>query len=439
MGKEEKIEQLREQIRKLQEKSLIDKRNVEVDNNKDDALREHLQIYKESRRIRCREFVYLDSARKSIVSPLALYKRFNEYGEFFHREKIYIDRIGEIELNDSKIELEGIKKHLGIKNEKSIRLDKCLFLDIETTGLESGCGNIAYIIGLGYFDGASFVVKQYFLRDFDEEHALLTSVTEYADKYDYIITYNGKRFDLNILRNRYLLNRLPFALEDLNHIDVFTILRELYKKSGKKLSLSLIEKELIGIKRDDDIASYLIPEVYYRFLTQGYSELLDYVFEHNAQDIASLAGLTLYLNNSFMEPEKEPKIAAEINYHLGRCAFKDSDFTEAKRYYETALNYELNDKAASKLVKDLCVIYSKEGDYDKMIRLLIYVYEKIPGAINASQLKKVAIYYERCKKDLNSAFYFAMKYQDKIKRLNKKDDKFIKNLFKRMLKQTNGT
>lgn len=436
MSKEKKIEQLREQIRRLQEKHFNKERDIESDDN-DAILEEQLQIYKACRKGSSIEFVYLDSLRKSIVSPIILYKRLNEYGEYFHKEKIYIDRIGEVELNDSKVELEGIKKYLRIKDEKGIRLDKCLFLDIETTGLESGCGNIAYIIGLGYFDGASFIVKQYFLRDFDEEHALLTSVNEYTNKYDYIITYNGKRFDMNILRNRYLLNRLPFGLDDLNHIDVLTILRELFNKSGKKLSLSLIEKELIGIERNDDIASYLIPEAYYRYLNQGYSELLDYVFEHNAQDIASLAGLTLYLNNSFIEPEKEPKISAEINYYLGRCALRVGDLPEAKRYYEIALNYELNNKIVSRLVKDLCSIYSKEGDCDKIIKLLTYVYEKMPEAINASQLKKIAIYYEKHEKDLDRAFYYAIKYQEKIEKLDSKDDKFIKSLFKRMLKHIN--
>src|SRR5512136_187707 len=47
-----------------------------------------------------------------------------------------------------------------------------LFLDTETTGLAGGTGTFAFLIGLGWFEGETFVVCQLFARDFHEEAAM---------------------------------------------------------------------------------------------------------------------------------------------------------------------------------------------------------------------------------------------------------------------------
>ena len=47
------------------------------------------------------------------------------------------------------------------------------FLDTETTGLAGGTGTAAFLIGLGWFEGDRFRVRQYFMRDYHEEAALL--------------------------------------------------------------------------------------------------------------------------------------------------------------------------------------------------------------------------------------------------------------------------
>ena len=51
--------------------------------------------------------------------------------------------------------------------------DGFLFLDTETTGLSHGAGTVAFLVGIGFFDEGGFVVRQYLMRDYDEEAALL--------------------------------------------------------------------------------------------------------------------------------------------------------------------------------------------------------------------------------------------------------------------------
>src|SRR5262245_56035332 len=40
---------------------------------------------------------------------------------------------------------------------------RALFLDTETTGLAGGTGTYAFLVGLGYFEGGEFRVRQYFM------------------------------------------------------------------------------------------------------------------------------------------------------------------------------------------------------------------------------------------------------------------------------------
>jgi uncharacterized protein YprB with RNaseH-like and TPR domain len=433
MHNKKKLEQLRAKIKEIQEKDLKDNIIGEL-SEQEKKLSEQLEIYKSMKRNKGVEFVYLESAKGSITSPLAMYKRINEYGEYFNREKIYIDRIGEVEIDISKIELLGFKKYL--EKEEDIKLSKCMFIDIETTGLESGSGTIAYIIGLGFFDNASFVVRQFFLRDFDEEHALLSAVNEYAGKFEYVFTYNGKRFDINILQNRYTLNRIPFKLSELTHIDIYTILRSLYLNNRGGLSLSTVEKELIGIERLDDIASYLIPDIYYQYLKRGYSELLEYVFEHNAQDVVSLAGLALYLDKAFLMDECNEKLMGAIYYHYGKCAAERGDYKEAIRCYEEAIKYNLNKKTIRIIIKDLCKFYKVEGEEHKVFELVRDIYDRMPDVISYAYLKKLALYYENKERDLMAAFYYAAKCSECFDEI-KEDEGYIKRIFKKMMKSIN--
>jgi len=99
----------------------------------------------------------------------------NERGEFF--------------LIESEQPLESFHgalplTRLGLASEESVRLltgeplfgfdlARAVFLDTETTGLAGGTGTAAFLIGVGFVDGDRFRVRQYFMRDYHEEPALL--------------------------------------------------------------------------------------------------------------------------------------------------------------------------------------------------------------------------------------------------------------------------
>jgi uncharacterized protein len=87
-----------------------------------------------------------------------------------------------------------------------------VFLDTETTGLAGGTGTVAFLIGMGWFEGSRFVMKQLFMRDYSEERAALMFLRDLVQGRQFLVTFNGKAFDINLLTARFILNRLADPL-----------------------------------------------------------------------------------------------------------------------------------------------------------------------------------------------------------------------------------
>ncbi len=95
-----------------------------------------------------------------------------------------------------------------------------VFLDTETTGLAGGSGTYAFLIGVGWIDQDGFRVRQFFLRDYDEEASALHALNELLARFDVLITYNGKSYDQPLLETRYTMNRARTPFLRLEHLDL---------------------------------------------------------------------------------------------------------------------------------------------------------------------------------------------------------------------------
>src|SRR5439155_984707 len=94
-----------------------------------------------------------------------------------------------------------------------------LFLDTETTGLAGGTGTYTFLVGVGRLDGDRFIVEQYFMRDFDEEPALLAALVPLLEQAAGVVTFNGSAFDLPLLETRFVLARRRWPPR-LPHLDL---------------------------------------------------------------------------------------------------------------------------------------------------------------------------------------------------------------------------
>lgn len=179
--------------------------------------------------------------------------------------------------------------------------ENLFFYDLETTGLSGGAGNIAFLIGLGRQKAGKFLVTQLFLEDYPGETALLERYAEIISDNLPQVSYNGRSFDSQVLKTRFLLNRMPPTIPF--QIDLLYPSRRLWKTVLPNVTLGTIEKEILGFHRLDDLPGKEAPDAWFEWL-DGDSRRIGGVFRHNADDIVSLAKLMALIDSwGLTEPE----------------------------------------------------------------------------------------------------------------------------------------
>ena len=167
---------------------------------------------------------------------------------------------------------------------------RALFLDTETTGLAGGAGTVAFLVGLGFWEGGDgLVLEQFLVRALGEEAPMLERVRERIERASMLVTFNGKSFDLPLLRTRFVMARITPAAEP-PHLDLLHVARRIHgKRHGCRL-VSL-ESAVLGFERIGDVASADIGAFYMHFLRTGDARALLGVIEHNAWDVIAMAAL----------------------------------------------------------------------------------------------------------------------------------------------------
>ena len=184
-----------------------------------------------------------------------------------------------------------------------------LFFDTETTGLSGGAGNSAFLVGMAWIDGQMLATEQLFLKDFPGEGEFLSVLERRLSQHRMFVSYNGRAFDANVLRTRFLLNRMELTLEQ--QTDLLYWSRRLWRRTLPDCSLGTIEREILGIVRGVDVAGFEVPGIYLDFLRSGEPGRLDAVLEHNLQDVRTLADLLITINSILVSREKAPEAAVQ--------------------------------------------------------------------------------------------------------------------------------
>lgn len=179
--------------------------------------------------------------------------------------------------------------------------DRLAFFDTETTGLSGGTGTYIFLAGVGSLDAAGFHLRQYFLPSLAGEPAMLRALAEDLGRFEGIVTYNGRAYDVPLLETRNTLARIPRSESRLRgeHFDLLRAARRLYRGRLERCSLVDVEAEALGVRREDDVPGHLIPGLYFDFIRAGRAAPLRGVLRHNALDILSLAGFLARLGKLF--------------------------------------------------------------------------------------------------------------------------------------------
>ncbi len=172
-------------------------------------------------------------------------------------------------------------------------MSEAAFVDTETTGLAGGTGTYAFLVGVGRFtDADTFEVRQYFMRDYDEEQAMLTSLAAWLQDVPALVTYNGKTFDVPLLQTRFITARLPVDLDGLLHLDLLHAARRLWKRRLGDCTLANIEHHVLDVERTGDVPGSEIPQLYFDYLRSRDARPLVPAFRHNRTDVLSMVTLT---------------------------------------------------------------------------------------------------------------------------------------------------
>lgn len=218
----------------------------------------------------------------------------NERGEFFLVEDdVHLETLhGDVPLTRFRgLDPSAVALLSGDPDLRDFDLADAVFLDTETTGLAGGTGTAAFLVGIGYVEGERFRVRQYFMRDYHEEAALLRGLAQDIARFRHLVTFNGRTFDIPLLEARYAMNRERFPLGRARHFDLLFPARRLWKARLESCRLQVLEAALLGFRRVGDVPGADIPNIYFDFVRRRDGRAMARVLQHNRLDIVSLAAL----------------------------------------------------------------------------------------------------------------------------------------------------
>lgn len=188
---------------------------------------------------------------------------------------------------------EGARRSL--RDEAELDAEGMLFLDTETSGLAGGTGTTAFVLGLATVRDDVLTVRQLLMTGFAGERPLLEQLVMAVRAHDCLVTFNGKSFDLPLLRARTRLAGMEWPDEPSHHLDLLHVTRRRLREGWPDCRLSTAEERALGYARIDDFPGADVPAAWQRWLQRGDASPMPRILDHNREDLLSLAGLLAVL------------------------------------------------------------------------------------------------------------------------------------------------
>lgn len=279
------------------------------------------------------------------------------------------------------------------------KLGDLLFIDTETTGL-GGAGAVPFLIGCGSLTADSFQIRQYLLPDYSDEAAMLEQVLTEFGSQKTIVSYNGLAFDMNLIRDRMIVNRVARQIPQAGHFDLLHSARRLWRRRLRDCSLTNIERQLFDFYRAGDIPGALIPSVYLDWVHGDQLDQMAAVLEHNRLDILALYFLLLKVDEAF-GTEGDSLDFVDDRYSLSRV------YGRRRRHEKVVANFgTLQARATQPLADDLlsyhALAFKRTGDWSRAVEIWNQLCQSAGREALEANLE-LAKYYEHQTKDLRRA------------------------------------
>jgi uncharacterized protein YprB with RNaseH-like and TPR domain len=181
----------------------------------------------------------------------------------------------------------------------TLGLERALFLDLETGGLAT---SPVFLAGTMHFTGEDFVLRQYFARHYGEEAALLRALGEASRDFEFLVTFNGKSYDVPFLKQRAILHGERLAMP-AGHLDLLHACRRRWRGAFEDCRLQTLERNVCRRRRAGDVPSDEVPSIYHDYVRHGDPYRLIPVFHHNLLDVITMAEILRTLCSPVDTPE----------------------------------------------------------------------------------------------------------------------------------------
>ena len=282
-----------------------------------------------------------------------------------------------IALDDLGLEIVGrgacdplLAAHLGLKGQPPREWRDVLFLDTETTGLSGGTGTYVFLIGLAHFEETDLVLRQHLLRDLGAESAFVEMLKGELEPFRACASYNGKAFDLPILRTRFVMALRSEITVDETHLDLLHPARRRWKDRCGSTTLRQLEDRILDDGRVTDIPGSLIPDAYFHYLRKGDESIIAPVLEHNGKDVISLVRIADRVAQAVLAARggRAPDHAPAA-YALARVFERTGEDDAAFMCYESAY-YDGDNELRVRLSLAYARHLERRGDIDRILGML---------------------------------------------------------------------
>jgi tetratricopeptide (TPR) repeat protein len=187
----------------------------------------------------------------------------------------------------------------------------------------------------------------------------------------------------------------------------------------------MVEKEVLGIERVDDIPGFLAPMIYFDFIESKQPEGMLGILKHNEVDILSL--VTLYTHLTLQLCSKDQAQTRMESYEVGRWYASLGERDEAKKVMKTLANG--NDLTSGQAKLELAYQMKKSHVWDQALNLFLEAADSNFIEVGLEACIEAAKILEHKQKNFNSAIDYCVKARamlEKAETMKAKDASLLK-------------
>ena len=220
-------------------------------------------------------------------------------------------------------------------------------------------------------------------------------------RFRYLVSFNGKSFDLPLLRTRFIQSRIPFRGDGILHLDLVHAARRFWKQRLKDCSLGNVEREILSIFREGDVPGYLIPQLWFRYLEERDARPLKGVLHHHEMDILSLVSLTAWMSQCLDSPGGQGFAHLEDKLSVVRIHFRQKHYDDVIEHARLFLEETESAALRRECLEMLALACKRRERWEEMQRAWEEVLDAFPGDPEASH--ELAKHHEHRTRDLGTA------------------------------------